>query len=329
MAALPDRHNVFHDSLIDLRDIALEHLSPLLDEETRAWRTELDWDFKPSADLVRRFLHLRALSGFALLRARQIAGYSYFVADEGKGLIGDFYVRAADRTAETEYSLLEAILESMWRTPGMRRIEAQLMMFQFAPGAASPERPMPYARWFRAFPRRFLELPISEARRLPACEPAGVVFGPWAPNSQEDASRLISLAYRGHVDSQINDQYRTASGARRFLVNIVQFPGCGTFFAPAAFVAWDHAERALCGISLASLVSDDVGHITQICVAPQHQGKGIGYELLRRSLVAFAAHGCRSVSLTVTSANQSAIRLYERMGFRTRREFSAYVWEIG
>ena len=83
----------------------------------------------------------------------------------------------------------------------------------------------------------------------------------------------------------------------------------------------------MCGVSLASLVAPEVGHITQICVAPSHQGRGIGRELLRRSLTVLAGHGCRSASLTVTSANESALRLYERTGFRTRRDFAAYVWE--
>ena len=84
----------------------------------------------------------------------------------------------------------------------------------------------------------------------------------------------------------------------------------------------------MCGISLTSLVAHEVGHVTQICVAPTHQGQGIGYELLRRSLTALAAQGCKSVSLTVTSANDSAAQLYERMGFRLRREFAAHVWDM-
>ena len=84
----------------------------------------------------------------------------------------------------------------------------------------------------------------------------------------------------------------------------------------------------MCGLSLGSLVAPEVGHITQICVAPSHQGQGIGYELLRRSLTAFATQGCQTVSLTVTSENTSALRLYERMGFQPMRDFSAYVWEL-
>ena len=46
------------------------------------------------------------------------------------------------------------------------------------------------------------------------------------------------------------------------------------------------------------------------------------------SLLALADHGCRTVSLTVTTSNASAIQLYERMGFVNRRDFAAYVWEM-
>jgi ribosomal protein S18 acetylase RimI-like enzyme len=142
---------------------------------------------------------------------------------------------------------------------------------------------------------------------------------------QEGTGRLIAGAYQNHIDSQINDQYRSAVGARRFLTNIVQYPGCGSFFAPASFAAT--ASGTLCGVSLASLVSSDVGHITQVCVARSYQSIGLGYELVRRSMEALSGHGCRAVSLTVTAANESALRLYRGMGFVQRRAFAAYVWE--
>jgi len=44
-------------------------------------------------------------------------------------------------------------------------------------------------------------------------------------------------------------------------------------------------------------------------------------------MLALAAHGCRTVGLTVTSKNTGAIRLYEQMGFTDRRDFAAYVWD--
>jgi ribosomal protein S18 acetylase RimI-like enzyme len=138
---------------------------------------------------------------------------------------------------------------------------------------------------------------------------------------------LIASAYQGHIDSQINDQYRSPAGARRFLLNIIQYPGCGSFFQPASFVAMELGTGKLCGMSLSSLVNADVGHITQVCVSHAMRGTGVGYELIRRSLESLALHGCRKASLTVTAANTSAIMLYERMGFRQTRNFSAIVWE--
>jgi ribosomal protein S18 acetylase RimI-like enzyme len=82
------------------------------------------------------------------------------------------------------------------------------------------------------------------------------------------------------------------------------------------------------GLSLASFVAHETGHITQICVAPSEQRTGLGYELVRRSLFELALNGCRDASLTVTADNQSAVQLYERMGFQVLRDFSAHVWEL-
>lgn len=319
MAALSDWYT---EPVVELRRVAAEQLSPVLEEEIAAWRTELDWDFGPSADLVRRFVHMQALNGYALVRGPRLVGYSYYVCEEGKGLIGDLYVRRDYRTPENEDELLRAMLDSMWRTPGVRRVEAQLMMI-----SKPLDRKVPNQDWFHAYPRRFFEADMAPIAKLPARDLAAITLSPWSEARHDETARLIANAYQGHVDSRINDQYRSASGARRFLMNIVQYPGCGAFFAPASFVATDRIGRELHGVSLASLVAADIGHITQVCVAPSHRGIGLGYELMRRSLLALAAHGCRRVSLTVTASNLAAIRLYERMGFVNRRNFAAYTWE--
>jgi len=307
--------------VVDLRKVSAADLTPLLEEETGVWQKALDWDFEPSAELVRRFVDMQALSGFALLEGGRVIGYCYYIREEKKGLIGDLYVRERNRSVEREHALIEATLEALWRTSGVHRVESQLLLLD------SPlARKVPFASWFRSFPRRFLEASAMKALTLAEHSPQGVSITPWTEARQDDSARLVAAAYRGHVDSDINDQYRSPSGARRFLNNIVQYPGCGTFFAPASYAASD-AKGALCGMSLASLVSDTTGHITQICVTPAQRGKGVGYALLRRSMLALAAHGCHTVGLTVTSTNAGAIRLYEQMGFTDRREFAAYVWD--
>lgn len=307
--------------VVDLRKVSAADLTPLLEEETGVWRRALDWDFEPSAELVRRFVDMQALSGFALIEGARVIGYCYYIREEKKGLIGDLYVRERDRTVEREHALIEATLEALWRSGGVHRVESQLLLLD------SPlARKVPFASRFRAFPRRFLEASTMKAVALPERSAQGISLTPWTEARQDDSARLVAAAYRGHVDSDINDQYRSPSGARRFLNNIVQYPGCGTFFGPASFAATD-AKGALCGMSLASLVSDTTGHITQICVSPAQRGKGVGYALLRRSMLALAAHGCHTVGLTVTSTNTGAIRLYEQMGFTDRREFAAYIWD--
>lgn len=316
MAALADPPG---SQTVDLRTIDADALAPVLAEQIESWKSELNWDFTASANLVRRFVQIHALSGCALVCGNRVVGYSYFVCEDGKGLIGDLYVLMRHRSADREFALFQSSLDAMWQTPGVQRIESQLLMLMDA-----AHRRVPYQKWFHSFPRFFLEAPLN-GRLTPRKLPPSISLVPWTESWQEATGRLIAGAYQNHIDSQINDQYRSPMGARRFLTNIVQYPGCGSFFAPASFAAT--SAGALCGASLASLVACDVGHITQVCVAPSYQGTGLGYELMRRSMDGLAAHGCRSVSLTVTQANESAVRLYRNMGFVERRAFSAYVWE--
>ena len=315
MAALPDRPPA---RATDLRNVGAGSLAPILEEQTEAWKRELNWDFSATADLVRRYVYMQALSGYALICDGLVCGYAYYVYEESKGLIGDLYVLKSHRSVENENTLIEACLGAMWKMPGLRRVESQLMML------TDPlARSVPYSGWFQSFPRCFLEAPAVPLP--PHGLPRGIEIGCWTESLQEATGRLITAAYEGHIDGRINDQYRSASGARRFLTNIVQYPGCGSFYGPASFAATDGGK--LCGVSLASMVASEVGHITQVCVAPSYRSIGLGYELMRNSIWMLKQRGCRAVSLTVTAANEPALRLYRNMGFVNKRNFAAYVWE--
>ena len=308
--------------IVDLRRLTAQDLEPLLEEEAAAWRDELEWDFDKSAELVRRFVDLRALNGSALIEDGEVAGYAYYVLEENKALIGDLYVRRALRTVERENLLLEAALEPIMANSFIGRIESQLMMAGLAPGRAAP-----YADSLSVYGRNFMRLDLGRAALAEGNVRRPVYLEKWSDHYQDAAARSLAAAYVGHIDSRINDQYRSTAGARRFLYNITQSPGCGVFFRPASYVALEAVNGRLCGISLASLVAPGCGHITQICVTPSVRGTGIGHALLRRSLTTLREAGCCSASLTVTAANEDAVALYERVGFRTVRRFPAYVWE--
>lgn len=318
MAAVPEAHV---PELVDLWQTRVDVLEPMLAEEIGIWREKLEWDFRASADLVRRFVEIHALSGFALLDGDRAAGYVYYICEEHKGLIGDLFLSADYRTEENERTLLAAVVDQLAHTRGVRRIESQLMLAR-----SGPRFKLPAASRVRWFERNFMRHSL-EPGRLPERPSGRVVYDLWSERRQDEAASLIAAAYRGHIDSEINDQYRSAEGARRFLYNIVQYPGCGTFFQPASWLALDRATGRVSGISLTSMVAGHVGHVTQICIAPAVRGEGIGYELLRRSLESLVAAGAHSVSLTVTAANENAVQLYKNMGFEIVKQFPAFVWD--
>ena len=308
--------------IVDLPKLAPGSLDELLAEETQVWLDRLQWDFNGSAELVRRFANMGSLSGKALSYRGNVVGYSYFIAEDGKGLLGDMYVMKQFSTPELENQLLNASVEELIRNWNCTRVECQLILTgsTLRQVAACVKVPAVFERNFMLLPESGFSL---EARQ----QPNFCIIEPFGDHMQEDASRLIAESYSGHVDATINDQYRSVAGARRFLRNIIQYPGCGSFSYGASCVARDHGTNRAVGLSLASNISMEAGHITQLCISPKLRGTGLGYELLRRSIKGLAELGARQISLTVTSKNRLAVSLYERLGFRTAHCFPAMVWE--
>jgi len=316
-------HELRLPEVLELKRIGVDQLAPLLEREIGDWRRQLDWDFRPSANLVRRFVSVQALNGYALVESGAILGYSYFVSEEHKGMIGDLYLLPEHHTVANENRLLGAVVQNLMHTPHVGRIESQLMMLK-----PVRRRHVTGSEFLRMHWRQFMAIDSGPASALgPSPARDRFVFEHWRDAWQDAAAQLIAEAYESHIDGSINDQYRSAAGARRFLANIIQYPGCGEFFQPSSYLAFEKESGRLCGMSLASLLARDVGHITQLCVTPSSTRTGLGYELLRRSLYSLASAGCRKTSLTVTSANVEAVRLYERVGFDTVRTFTAMVWD--
>ena len=61
---------------------------------------------------------------------------------------------------------------------------------------------------------------------------------------------------------------------------------------------------------------DGSGAIQNLGVIPEHRGRGLGRLLMQRAAAGFQAAGIKRMNLEVTTANQSAIRLYEQLGFK-------------
>lgn len=311
--------------ILDLRHFSSTDLRPLLQDETRVWARLLDWDYSGSAEMILRYVDARILPGYAALERGRIFGYSFFVYEQSKGVIGDLFVANGSRTAnhgrEVEVRLLTHVIETLQQSPGIHRIEAQLLVHE----AGAVAQPF-VTQGFQRHARLFMALPLNKAGASQAL-PAELELRRWAEQDYQPAAAVITTAYRGHVDAEINDQYRSLSGSLRFLNNIVRFPGCGTFDAESSFVALHKHMRTLVGLILCSRVRHDVGHVTQVCVLPEYRSHGVGEALLAATANNLRLRNFSILSLTVTQANARAVELYRRLGYSTQRVFDAFVWE--
>lgn len=275
--------------------------------------------------MILRYMDAKFLPGYAAVSRGKVFGYSFFVYENNKGVIGDLFVASGENGTErpeVERRLLTHVIETLQQSPGIHRIEAQLLAHE-AGAAAKPFVNQGFSRHARLF----MSLPLmgsqnGETKLSPQFE-----VRRWTEHDYQPSAAVITAAYRNHVDSEINDQYRTLSGSLRFLNNIVRFPGCGTFDPESSFVAMDRDSRALAGIILCSRVRHDVGHVTQVCVLPEYRKHGLGRLLMAATIRNLKQRKFSALSLTVTEANARAVELYNRLGFETKRVFDAFVWE--
>jgi ribosomal protein S18 acetylase RimI-like enzyme len=311
--------------ILDLRHFSSVDLRPLLDDETRAWASLLSWDYNGSAEMILRYVDAKILPGYAAIERGRIFGYSFFVYEGSKGVVGDLFVANGGRLAnahEVEIKLLTHVIETLQQSPGIHRVEAQLLAHE----AGSVARPF-LDQGFQRHPRLFMVLGLDRTVPQARATFPDVEIRRWTEADYQPAAALITAAYRGHVDAQINDQYHTLSGSLRFLNNIVRFPGCGLFDAESSYAAVDRKAKNLIGLILCSRVRNDVGHVTQVCVLPEYRSRGVGEALLAATSVNLRKRGFSMLSLTVTEANAGAVALYRRLNFESKRVFDAFVWE--
>jgi ribosomal protein S18 acetylase RimI-like enzyme len=311
--------------ILDLRHFSSVDLRPLLDDETQLWSRLLAWDYTGSSEMILRYVDAKILPSYAAVDRGRVFGYSFFVYEGSKGVIGDLYVTNGSRlpnAREVELKLLTHVIETLQQSPGIHRVEAQLLAHE----ANAVSRPF-LDTGFQRHPRLFMVLPLGKPVQDKISAHPDAEIRPWVEGDYQPSAAVITAAYRGHVDAQINDQYHTLSGSLRFLNNIVRFPGCGVFDAESSFVALDRKAKNLIGLILCSRVRNDVGHVTQVCVLPEYRSKGIGESLLAATSASLQKRNFSSLSLTVTEANAGAVALYRRLGFDTKRVFDAFVWE--
>jgi ribosomal protein S18 acetylase RimI-like enzyme len=320
--------------ILDLRHFAAPVLRPVLEAESDIWLERLHWDYRASSKLLMHYIDSHMLPGYAALESGQVTGYAFCVYEDTKAVIGDVFALpglnpetsvngSLGLAHEIEETLLKHLLETLLHSPQVTRIESQLLLHHAGSHSDSFRR-----AGFDVFHRLFMVQSLTGRWIRPDTHlPMGLELRPWREDDLSASARLISTSYQDHPDSLINDQYHSVHGSLRFLHNIVRYAGCGVFSPVASHVVVDHATRELAALILGSRVSPQSGHITQLCVHPDHRRKGLARMLLSLAAAQFVRQGVSELSLTVTEANHDAIALYESEGYENRHTFDAAVWQ--
>ncbi|HSR70002.1 MAG TPA: GNAT family N-acetyltransferase [Acidobacteriota bacterium] len=299
----------------------LNRLEPLFQEEIECWRRELHWDFSPSAQLIRRFVSSQSLPGFVLEGSgRELLGYTYFIANNPVGFIGDLFMPEAHSSFKGYQMLLDKAVQSLTSRPQVKRIECQIISFNL------PLKDLFLEKGFQALPRCFLTYDLRRQQEEPAGQPNGFRVEKWQRRYFEAAARTVQDSYRSSPDFELCYDYQSLQGCSRFLRNLIDNPGCGTFQPSTTLLAMD-AEGEVCGVLVTSLISPRTGMIPQISISRRWQGRGVGTHLLRRYFAVARRQGLRRITLSVSAANEGAHRLYRRMGFELKKSFHAFLWK--
>src|ERR1017187_8517100 len=178
--------------ILDLRHFSSADLRPLLEDEISMWGRMLSWDYTTSAEMILRYMDAKILPGYAAIERGSIFGYSFFVYEQSKGVIGDLFVRDGARSHDrhdVEERLLTHVIETLQQSPGIHRVEAQLL----AHNTGEVARPF-LQQGFSRHPRVFMNFEIgrhaqASPRTLPPL-PSQLEIRPWSEDEYQSAAAL-------------------------------------------------------------------------------------------------------------------------------------------
>lgn len=172
----------------------------------------------------------------------------------------------------------------------------------------------------RYFKRYRMELDLRRWRGPAETVPLGYRLISWAPWLLEEHAEVKYRSFRGEIDAQVFPCLGESDSCLRLMDEIRSKEG----FLPEATWLAEYTgagphKTEYCGTIQAIRTQHGRGGIQNIGVSPRHRGCGLGTALLVASLRCFQQQDIVRARLEVTAANERAVRLYQRMGFRTIR----------
>lgn len=304
-------------------------LDALLREQCAEWAEKLWWDYTGATALLKDIFRDGGLPGLIVTDENNPIGFAFYVMEGSRCSIGDIYISPEWRSSGADELIVEAILKKVDSTPRLRRIECQSVNF----GNAAADAAFVY-HGFNRFERNFMlaeigsfsvEASESDANQIvDDFQIQSFQIRSWTDLDFNRAARVIYRSYRLEDDRKINSQYASEEGCADLLSILTETIWCGEFLPFASKVAISRDSGTIVGIAIVSKIFDRTGHVGQISVLPEYQGRGVGRALIEAVSRDLSSQGFVHLSLAVTATNKRAAVLYGSCGFRTIHSFPVY-----
>ena len=173
--------------------------------------------------------------------------------------------------------------------------------------------------------RYYLDLDLSNHRKKSEL-PAALKIVPWDSSYLARTAEMTFLSYENQADAEICEDYRTRTGCEGYLRSLVENPGCGIFMPEASFMAIGLARCAVRICFLLPYLRRSRNHPSN-CGPSFVPGQKAG-QYTDESRVCPAEGAWLSLRKPDRDKeNLRAFEWYQRLGFKIRKEFGAYVWQ--
>jgi ribosomal protein S18 acetylase RimI-like enzyme len=152
-----------------------------------------------------------------------------------------------------------------------------------------------------------VDLPSLPSPQLPE----HFAFIPWSGEWLDVHAEVLFGSFHQEIDAQVFPSLGDRQGSCCLMIEMSRKRG----FLPGA--TWLlMGPVGPCGTVQGMLERGGVGSIQNIGILPGWRGRGLGEALLLQALQGFRQYGLGRAQLEVTAQNDTAIRLYRRLGFR-------------